>query len=60
MNIQLRALIDHFLTVVENLLNKEDPDIFIAIETELKLLVIRIENLLLTKPSSAVTAAIGE
>ena len=52
MNILLSALINHFLTVAENLLIKDEPEIVQATENELKLLVSKIENLLSTKSSS--------
>ena len=52
MNILLSALINHFLTVAENLLIDDEPEIVQAIESELKLLITKIENLLSTKSSS--------
>lgn len=52
MNILLSALINHFLSVAEQELIKDEPEIVQAIENELKLLVSKIENLLSTKSSS--------
>lgn len=52
MNILLSALINHFLSVAEQELIKEEPEIVQAIENELKLLVSKIENLLSTKLTS--------
>lgn len=52
MNILLSALINHFLTVAEQELIKDEPEIVKAIENELKLLVSKIENLLSTKSPS--------
>ncbi len=49
MNILLSALINHFLSVAEQELIKEEPEIVQAIENELKLLISKIENLLSTK-----------
>ncbi len=49
MNILLSALINHFLTVAETLLIKDEPEIAEAIENELKLLVTKIENLISSK-----------
>jgi hypothetical protein len=49
MNILLSALINHFLSVAEQELIKDEPEIVQAIEHELKLLVSKIENLLSTK-----------
>ena len=54
MNILLSALINHFLSVAEQELIKDEPEIVQAIENELKLLVSKIENLLSTKSSSVV------
>lgn len=48
-NILLSALINHILTVVENTLISDEPQIVASIETELKLLVTKIENLLASK-----------
>ncbi len=48
-NILLSALINHILTVVENTLISNEPEIVAAIENELKLLVSKIENLLSSK-----------
>ena len=52
MNILLSALINHFLSVAEQELIKDEPEIVLAIENELKLLVSKIENLLSTKSPS--------
>ena len=52
MNILLSALINHFLSVAEQELIKDEPEIVQAIENELKLLVSKIENLLSTKSPS--------
>lgn len=52
MNILLSALINHFLTVAENLLIDDEPEIVQAIESELKLLITKIENLISTKSPS--------
>jgi hypothetical protein len=49
MNILLSALINHFLSVAEQQLVNDEPEIVAAIEHELKLLISKIENLLLTK-----------
>ncbi len=52
MNILLSALINHFLSVAEQELIKDEPELVAAIENELKLLISKIENLLSTKSSS--------
>lgn len=52
MNILLSALINHFLSVAEQELIKNEPEIVQAIENELKLLVSKIENLLSGKSPS--------
>jgi hypothetical protein len=52
MNILLSALINHFLSVAEQELIKDEPEIVQAIENELKLLISKIENLLSTKSPS--------
>ncbi len=52
MNILLSALINHFLSVAEQELIKDEPELVAAIENELKLLVSKIENLLSTKSPS--------
>jgi hypothetical protein len=48
----MSALINHFLSVAEQELINDEPEIVAAIENELKLLVSKIENLLSTKSSS--------
>ena len=58
MNILLSALINHFLSVAEQELIKDEPEIVAAIENELKLLVSKIENLL-SKKSSSVAAVVN-
>lgn len=52
MSILLSALINHFLSVAEQELIKDEPELVEAIENELKLLVSKIENRLSTKLSS--------
>ena len=49
MNILLSALINHFLSVAEQELLKDEPEIVQSIENELKLLITKIENLLSNK-----------
>lgn len=57
MNILLSALINHFLSVAEQELIKEEPEIVQAIENELKLLISKIENLLYSKYPSVASIA---
>ncbi len=57
-NLLLSALINHILTVVENTLISDEPEIVAAIEKELKLLVTKIESLLSSK-SPQVAAVIN-
>jgi hypothetical protein len=57
MNILLSALINHFLSVAEQELIKNEPELVAAIENELKLLISKIENLLSTKSPSVAAFA---
>lgn len=52
MNILLSTLINHVLTVAENALIHREPEIVTSVETELKLLVQKIENVLSKKSPS--------
>jgi len=58
MSVLLSALINHFLTVAENALIQHEPQIVAAAETELKLLVQKIENLL-SKKSPSVASVVN-
>lgn len=52
MNLLLSALMNHFLSVAEQELIKNEPALVTEIENELKLLISKIENLISTKSSS--------